>query len=146
MVSSVVEVREDLTPQEMNEVIANWKHHLKEYFGDDLRRVNMVRSKLTRVLKEFNRSQSRWLARLEVEPCDVEFLCSGGRRADFEVWVVDRRTKDWVATISLGYYLERGVAKLLSVSLHSDHYAPTFDEALDIIGLAVKLLHVFSQA
>jgi len=143
----VAEVDEDLTPREMNEAIANLKQHLREYFGDDLRRVNEVRFKLTRVLKEFNRGQGRWLARLEVQPCDISFLCKeDSKTASYEVWVLDRKTEDVIAKIYLDYDLTRDVRRLLGVHESSDYYVLTFNEALDILNLAVKLIHVFTQA
>ncbi len=141
----MVEAGEDLGSQEANRAMAGWKQHLREYFGEDLQRVNRVRFVLTRVLKEFNRGQNRWLARLEVQPCDISFLCEGGKRASYEVWILDRGTEDVVAKIYLDYDLERGVKRLLSVHETSDHHALSFNEALDILNLAIKLMHAFSQ-
>jgi hypothetical protein len=141
----VVEVEEDLGPREANRVVAEWKHRLREYFGEDLRRVNRVRFALTGVLKEFNRGQNRWLARLEVQPCDISFLCGGGKRASYEVWILDRGAEDVVAKIYLDYDLEKGTKRLLGVHETSDHHALTFNDALDILNLAIKLMHAFSQ-
>jgi hypothetical protein len=141
----MVEVEEDLGPREANRAVAEWKHHLREYFGEDLQRVNRARFALTGVLKEFNRGQNRWLARLEVQPCDISFLCEGGKRASYEVWILDRRTEDVVAKIYLDYDLERDVKRLLSVHETSDHYVLSFNDALDILNLAIKLMHAFSK-
>ncbi len=141
----MVEVEEDLGPQEVNRVAAEWKHRLREYFGEDLRRVNEARFALTGVLKEFNRGQNRWLARLEVRPCDISFLCEGGKRASYEVWILDRGTEDVVAKIYLDYDLERGVKRLLGVHETSDRHVLSFNDALDVLNLAIKLMHAFSQ-
>jgi len=88
-------VEEDLEPREANRLAAEWKHHLREYFGEDLQRVNEARFALTRVLKEFNRGQNRWLARLEVQPCDISFLCEGGKRATNPDNTAQTRTSQW---------------------------------------------------
>ena len=141
----MVEVEEDLGSQEANRVVAEWKHRLREYFGEDLQRVNRARFALTRVLKEFNRGQNRWLARLEVRPCDISFLCKGGKTASYEAWILDRGTEDVVAKIYLDYDLERGVKRLLGVHETSDHCVLSFNDTLDILNLAVKLMHAFSQ-
>ena len=145
--TGVVEVEENLTSQQMNEAIANLKHHLREYFGEDLERVNEVRFKLTRVLKEFNRHQSKWLARLEVQPCDISFLCKeDSKTASYEVWVLERKTEDLVAKIYLDYDLSNNVKRLLGIHESSDYYVLTFNETLDILNLAVKLMHAFTEA
>jgi hypothetical protein len=141
----VVEVDEDLESREANRVVAGWKRHLREYFGEDLRRVNRIRFALTGILKEFNGGQNRWLARLEVQPCGISFLCGGGKRASYEVWILDRRAEDVVAKIYLDYDLERDTKRLLGVHETSDHYVLSFNDALDILNLAIKLMHAFSQ-
>ncbi len=110
-----------------------------------MRRVNEARFALTGVLKEFNRGQNRWLARLEVQPCDIGFPCEGGKRASYEAWILDRGTEDVVAKIYLDCDLERGVKRLLGVRETSDHRVLSFNEALDVLNLAVKLMHAFSQ-
>jgi hypothetical protein len=148
-VVEVVEPREedDLTPEQANAIMASWKQHLREEFGEDLRRVNEVRFRLTDVLKEFNRYQSKWLARLELFTCGYSIACEEDEKhAIYEVWVVERGTDYVIAEISFDYDLTRGVKRIMEVSETSDHYALSLHEVYDFLALALKLAHAFYTA
>ena len=67
------------------------------------------------------------------------------RGGGHEAWILDRGTEDVVAKIYLDYDLERGVKRLLGVHETSDHCVLSFNDTLDILNLAVKLMHAFSQ-
>jgi hypothetical protein len=148
-VVEVVEPREedDLTPEQANAIMADWKRHLREEFGEDLRRVNEVRFRLTNVLKEFNRYQSKWLARLELFTCGYSIACEEGEKhAIYEVWIVERDTDYIIATIRFDYDLTRGVKRIMEVSAASDHYVMSLHEVYDFLALALKLAHAFYTA
>jgi len=136
-----------ITPEQANVITANYKQYLREEFGEDLGRVNEVRFRLTGVLKEFNRHQSRWLARLELFTCGYSVACEEDeKRAIYEVWVAERDTDYAVARIGFDYDLARGVKRILEVSEVSDHYVLSLHEVYDFLALALKLAHAFYTA
>ncbi len=138
---------EGLTPEQANAIMARWKRHLREEFGEDLRRVNEVRFRLTGVLKEFNRYQSRWLARLELFTCGYSIACEEGEKhAIYEVWVTEHDTDYEVARISFDYDLARDVKRIMEVSETSDHYVLSLHEVYDFLAFALKLAHAFYTA
>jgi hypothetical protein len=138
---------EDLAPEQANAIMASWKQHLREEFGEDLRRVNEVRFRLTGVLKEFNRYQSKWLARLELFTCGYSVACEeGAKRAVYEVWVAERDTDYVVARIGFDYDLTGGAKRIVEVSEVSDHYVLSLHEVYDFLALALKLAHAFYTA
>jgi hypothetical protein len=145
MEGSPVDRGEDgITPEQANVIMANWKQYLREEFGEDLRRVNEVRFRLTGVLKEFNRCQSKWLARLELFTCWYSIACEEGEKhAIYEVWVTERGTDYVVAEIGFDYDLTRDVKRIVEVSEASDHYVLSLHEVYDFLTLALKLAHAF---
>jgi hypothetical protein len=138
---------DDLTPEQANAIMASWKQHLREEFGEDLRRVNEVRFKLTGVLKEFNKYQSKWLARLELFTCGYSIACEEGEKhAIYELLVTERDTDYVIASISFDYDLSRDVKRIVEVAEVSDHYVLSLHEVYDFLALALKLAHAFYTA
>jgi hypothetical protein len=146
-VVEVAEEGDDLTPGQANELVAEWKQVLREEFGEDLRRVNEIRFRLTRVLKEFNRYQSKWLARLELFTCGYSIACEEGQKyAIYEVWVAERATRDIVVRVRFDYDLSRHVKGIVEVAEVSDHYVLSLHEVYDFLALALKLAYAFYTA
>jgi hypothetical protein len=137
----------DLTPEQANAIMADWKRCLREEFGEDLRRVNEVRFRLTGVLKEFNRYQSKWLARLELFTCGYSVACEEGQKyAIYEVWVTERDTNYVIARVRFDYDLTKDVKGIVEASEVSDHYVLSLHEVYDFLALALKLAHAFYTA
>ncbi len=141
------EEEEGITPERANVIVANWKQYLREQFGEDLRRVNEVRFRLTSVLKEFNRQQDKWRAVLIVYSCEPPFCKDeeeeGDRVASYLVWIRERSSDDLVAEVELSYNLTKGIGRILSVREVSDYYVLSLYEVYDILAFALKLIHAF---
>jgi hypothetical protein len=134
------------TPEQANKDVAEWKQYLRGRFTEEeLRRVNEVRFKLARILKEFNKQQHRWLARVDVEDCEPVF-CKEVKIVHYDVWVLARDTRERVAWISLDYSLTKGVKRLLGINGVSDGYVLGLSEFCDVLALALKLIHAFHIA
>ena len=143
----MAEEGDGLTPEQANAIMAEWKQVLREEFGEDLSRVNEIRFRLTDVLKEFNRYQSKWLARLELFTCGYTIACEEGQKyANYEVWVTERNTKDIVAKARFDYDLSRDVKGIVEVAEVSDDYVLSLHEVYDFLALALKLVHAFYTA
>jgi hypothetical protein len=146
-VVGVAEEGDGLTPEQANTIMAEWKQVLREEFGEDLSRVNEIRFRLTRVLKEFNRYQSKWLAKLVLFTCGYSIACEEGQKyAIYEAWVTERNTKDIVAKVRFDYDLSRDVKRIVEVAEVSDDYVLSLHEVYDFLALALKLAHVFYTA
>jgi hypothetical protein len=132
------------SPATVNELMRRYKNLMRSMFHDhELEEINRVRFSLTRVIKEFNRYQTRWIARLMVLPCDPMF-CKGRRSVFFEA-IVDTRDCAWtVGNIVFTYDFEPGRdGNLMDVSANTSFPGLTSSTVYDIISLALKLMNEF---
>jgi hypothetical protein len=131
------------TPEQANKDVFEKKQYFREQFtAEDLARINELRFKLTKVLREFNRQQRKWLAWLEVEHC---FICKEGKIVFYDVWVLTRDTRERVARVTLDYNLTKNVKGYLSIGGALDGYVLGFNEFCDILALALRLIHTFQS-
>jgi hypothetical protein len=124
-----------------SEDVIERRRYFRERFTDgELRRINELRFKLTRVLKEFNRQQHRWLVWLDVEDC---VLCREDKIVHYDVHILTRDTRRRVARVTLSYNLTRGVRRLLGINGALDGHVLGFNEFCDALALALRLIHAF---
>jgi hypothetical protein len=117
----------------------------------EVRRVNELRFWLTKVLKDFNKRNSRYVAWLEVNVCSPR-VC-GDREVFFRV-VVRRRGERRVVMVDVlfGYNLDKDRRVFLGIdghwqSLDFDGVCEfALDLARDISVLAMRLYEVFGVA
>jgi hypothetical protein len=117
----------------------------------EVRRVNELRFWLTRVLKDFNRRNSRYVALLEVSVCSPA-IC--GDRVVFYRVDVRRRDKSKVVTVNIlfSYNLDKDRRAFLGIDGHWQSLDPdgvckfALDLTRDISVLATRLNEVFSLA
>jgi hypothetical protein len=124
------------------------KMRLRECFSDEeIRRINRIRFKLTKILKEFNRVNSKYVAYLEVKTWDFESECE---KDVFYYVNLDRRVHDPDSKsdefVQIGFYY--AVDKDLRDVMGFSNYANTsnFEEALDLVFLFLRLLVTFYTA
>jgi hypothetical protein len=124
------------------------KTSLKGCFSEEeLRRVNRVRFALTRVLKEFNKANPKYVAYLEVKTWKFDSDCELG--VLYEVYLykringIDIESDDYVR-IAFRYDVDKDLKEFLGF----DNYTDIFDlgEALDLSFLFVRLLVTFYTA
>jgi hypothetical protein len=128
----------------------------KDVWGDllsdgEVRRVNELRFRLTRVLKDFNRRNSRYVALLSVNVCSP-WIC--GDRVVFYRVDVRRRDERRVVMINIlfGYNLDEDRRAFLGIDGHWQNLdfdgvcEFALDLTRDISVLATRLHEVFSMA
>jgi hypothetical protein len=121
---------------------------LRECFSEEeIRRINRLRFKLTKILKEFNRVNSKYVAYLEVETWGFESECE---KDVFYYVNLDRRVRDPDSEsdefVQIGFYY--AVDKDLRDVMGFSSYANTsdFEEALDLLLLFLRLVVTFYKA
>jgi hypothetical protein len=128
--------------------VARRRMRLRECFSEEeIRRINRLRFALTKILREFNRVNSKYVAYLEVETWDFESECE---KDVFYYVNLHRRVRDPDSEsdefVQIGFYYAvdkdlRDVMGFLSYATISD-----FEEALDLVLLFVKLFITFYTA
>jgi hypothetical protein len=122
------------------------------WFSDgEVRRVNELRFWLTRVLKDFNKRNSRYVAMVRVNVCSPR-VC--GDRVVFYRVEVRRRDESRVVTVSIffSYNLDRGRREFHGIDGYWQYLDPdgvcelALDLTRDISLLATRLIEVFSVA
>ena len=127
-----------------NELMRRYKILMRDLFHNGaLEEINRIRFSLTRVIKEFNRYQTRWIARLLVLPCDP-VICKGERTVFFEA-IVDTRDCTWtVGNIVFAYeFYPVKSANLMEISANTSFPGLTSSIVYDIMSLALKLMNEF---
>jgi hypothetical protein len=121
---------------------------LKECFSDEeIRRINRLRFKLTRILKDFNKRNSKYVAYLEVRVWGSDSDCD---KDVFYYVDLDKRVLDPDSEtdefVRMGFYY--AVDKELRDVMGFESYANTsnFDEALDLVLLFLRLFVTFYTA
>jgi hypothetical protein len=139
-----VRCKSEENPFEANELMRRYKDLMRSMFEDhELEEINRLRRSLTRVIKEFNMHQTRWLARLLVLPCDP-LICKDKRSVFFEA-IVDTRDCTWtVGSIVFTFDLEPvKSANLMEISANTSFPGLSSSVVYDIISLALKLMNEF---
>jgi hypothetical protein len=116
---------------------------------EDKREINRVRFALTKVLKEFNKQNSRYVAWLYVIMCSP-MIC--GDRVVFYRVVVRRRDKSKVVTVDIlfSYNLDKDRRAFIGIDGHWQSLDPdgvcelALDLTRDISVLAMRLNEVFT--
>jgi hypothetical protein len=124
------------------------KTGLKECFSEEeLRRVNRLRFALTRVLKEFNKANPKYVAYLEVIISKFDSDCELG--VFYEVYLykringIDIWSDDYVR-MAFRYDVKKDLKEFLGFDNYTDIF--DFGEALDLSLLFVRLLVTFYTA
>ena len=119
-------------------------------FSDvEVRRVNELRFRLTRVLKDFNKRNSKYVALLKVNVCSP--MVCGDRTVFFQVDVM-RRDKSKVVTVKIffNYNLDKDRRAFIGIDGYWQDLDPdgvcelAVDLTHDISVLATRLNEVFS--
>ena len=131
-------------------VVVRFKGVWGVLFSDvEVRRVNELRFRLTRVLKDFNKRNSRYVALLEVNVCSP--MVCGDRTVFFKVDVM-RRDRSKVVTVNIffSYNLDKDRGAFTGIDGHWQGLdldgvcELAVDLARDISVLATRLNEVFS--
>jgi len=121
------------------------KMRLRECFSDEeIRKINRIRFKLTKILKEFNKANSKFVAHLEVHTWSYDIDCD--KRVFYEVYLYKRdydpdRDRDDYVCMSFHYDMDEDLRDVGGF----DNYicVLNFEEIFDLVLLFVKLLVTF---
>ena len=124
------------------------KMRLRECFSDEeIRKINRIRFKLTKILKEFNKVNSKFVAHLEVYTWSYDIDCD--KRVFYDVYLYKRdydpdRDRDDYVRMSFHYDMDGDLRDV--GGFHNYIYIPNFEEAFDLVLLFVRLLVTFYTA
>jgi hypothetical protein len=124
----------------------------RERFSDEeLRRINRIRFKMTRVLKEFNRRNPKYLATLSLDFPSQDVYEDGEVGKDVFFFVnVDKRVRDpdsgvdEFVRMAFYYAVDKDLRDVMSFESYAD--TSNFDEALDLLLLFLRLAVTFYMA
>jgi hypothetical protein len=131
-------------------VVVRYKNTLSGVLSDvEVRRVNELRFWLTRVLKDFNKRNSKYVAMVRVNVCSPR-VC-GDREVFFQV-VVSRRDRSKVVVVDIffSYNLDKDRRTFIGIYGHWQGLDPdgvcelALDLTRDISVLATRLIEVFT--
>ena len=124
------------------------KMRLRECFSDEeIRKINGIRFKLTKILKEFNKANSKFVAYLEVYTWSYDIECD--KNVFYSVYLYKRdydpdRDRDDYVRMSFYYDVD---GDLRDVGGFDNYiYISDFEEAFDLVLLFVRLLVTFYTA
>ena len=130
------------------EVFMKRKMRLRECFSDEeIRKINGIRFKLTKILKEFNKANSKFVAYLEVYTWSYDIECD--KHVSYDVYLYKRdydpdRDRDDYVRMSFHYDMD---GDLRDVGGFDNYiYILNFEEAFDLVLLFVRLLVTFYTA
>jgi hypothetical protein len=121
---------------------------LKECFSDEeIRKINRIRFKLTKILKEFNKVNSKFVAHLEVYTWSYDIDCD--KHVFYSVYLYRRdydpdRDRDDYVRMSFYYDVDGDLRDV--GGFHNYIYISNFEEAFDLVLLFVRLLVTFYMA
>ncbi len=124
------------------------KMRLKECFSDEeIGRINRLRFKLTKVLKEFNRVNPIYVAYLEVRTWGSELECE---KDVFYYVYLDKRVRDpdsetdEFVCMSFYYAVDKDLRDVMGFESYAD--TSDFNEAFDLLLLFTRLFVTFYTA
>jgi hypothetical protein len=114
---------------------------LKHLSEEELKRFNNVRSRLVKVLEDFNKRSDRFVARLKPELCPSD-VCAG-RTIFFEVFVEPKQKADGrYVLISFKYEL---ISDRKAFTYILPRMTLSFEDVQTILSLTQKLAEAFYQ-
>jgi hypothetical protein len=118
---------------------------MKECFSDEeIRRINRIRFKLTKVLKEFNKASPKYVAYLEVKTWRFDSSCD--RSVFYEVYLYERvngidiESDDYVR-VSFRYDMDKDLKEFLGFDNYAFIY--DFEDIFNLVLLFLRLLVTF---
>ena len=124
------------------------KMRLRECFSDEeIRKINRIRFKLTKILKEFNKVNSKFVAHVEVYTWSYDMECD--KRVFYDVYLYKRdydpdRDRDDYVHMGFLYIMDKDLRDV--GGFHNYIYIPNFEEVFDLVLLFLKLLVTFYTA